>query len=98
MPSRALKAGSSRPPLARRTALTTATSIDGKASLRVFSACCSGASGRGGLGGATASCVSRGKSEAEEAGFGGDVEVSAVSSSKSSALAVVGDSGRGSCC
>ena len=55
IPSRALNAGSTLPPLARRTALTTAASMDGKASLRVFSACCSGFKGRGGFGGATSS-------------------------------------------
>ncbi len=55
IPSRALKAGSTLPPLARRIALMTAPSIDGKASFRVFSACCSGFNGRGGFGGATSS-------------------------------------------
>lgn len=55
LPKRALKAGSTLPPLARSTALTTAASIDGNASFSVFSACCSGAKGRGGLGGATSS-------------------------------------------
>ncbi len=50
-PRSALKAGSTFPPLAFRTALTTAASIEGKASFRVISACCAGAKGRGGLGG-----------------------------------------------
>jgi len=96
IPSRALKAGSRRPLLARRTALTTAASIEGKASLRVVSACCSGAMGRGGLGGATSS-PEPGCGSGEVGGaLGGDVSVSVGSSSKSKALAVVGDSGRSS--
>lgn len=39
MPSKALKAGSTSPLLAVRTALTTAASMVGKASRRVFSFC-----------------------------------------------------------
>ena len=96
MPSRALNAGSSRPPLARKTAFTTLASIEGNASLRVFSACCSGPSGRGGFGGAASSPEPGVGVGLEGAGFGGDAGVSAVSSSKSRAFAVVGDSGRGS--
>lgn len=72
--------------------------MEGKASFSVFSACCSGANGRGGFGGATSSpdpgCGTAGDGAAF--GFGGDVGVSVGSSSKSSALAVVGDSGRSS--
>ena len=55
LPRSALNAGSTLPPLARSTAFTTAASIFGKASLRVFSACCIGFTGRGGFGGATSS-------------------------------------------
>ena len=88
-----MKAGSTFPPLARSTAFTTAASIDGKASFRVFSACCSGANGRGGLGGATSSLgVGCGTAD-DVAAFSGGVGVSVGSSSKSKALAVVGDSG-----
>ena len=75
----------------------TAPSIDGKASFRVFSACCSGFNGRGGFGGATSS------SELGCAAVVGVVEdtlrgdaddgFSWGSSSKSSSRAVVGDSG-----
>ena len=100
IPRRALKAGSTRPPLARNTALTTAASIEGKASLNVFSACCSGASGRGGLGGGTSSPAPDVGFPIGAPGFKGEEAVSVVSSSKSKAFAVVGDSGRGSgfCC
>lgn len=49
MPSRALNAGSTLPPLALSTALTTFVSMVGKASMSVFSACCIGLSGRGGF-------------------------------------------------
>ena len=96
-PSRALNAGSTLPPLARKTALTTAASMAGKASLRVISACCSGFMGRGGFGG--------GKSSPEpgcgtEVGvlegtlrWEGDDGISWGSSSKSNSRAVVGDSG-----
>jgi hypothetical protein len=55
IPSRALNAGSTRPPLAIKTALTTAASMLGKASFKVFSACCCGLNGRGGLGGGISS-------------------------------------------
>lgn len=51
MPRSASKAGSTLPPLAVRTAFTTATSIDGKASIRVFSACSRGLRGLGGFAG-----------------------------------------------
>lgn len=68
----------------------------GNASLSVFSACCSGANGRGGFGGATSS-ADAGRKEADGwSAFGGDAGVSVGSSSKSNALAVVGDSGRSS--
>ena len=66
--------------------------MEGKASFNVFSACCSGANGRGGLGGGTSSPeLGFGFSVAED--FGGDDGVSVDSSSKSNAFAVVGDSG-----
>jgi len=55
LPRRALKAGSTLPPLAVNTALMTAASMLGNASLRVFSACCCGLRGRGGFGGAASS-------------------------------------------
>ena len=91
-----MKAGSTFPPLARKTAFTTAASMEGNASLSVFSACCSGANGRGGFGGATSSAdVGCEKADGWSA-FGGDAGVSVGSSSKSNALAVVGDSGRSS--
>ena len=96
MPRRALKAGSARPPLARKTALTTAASIVGNASFSVFSACCSGANGRGGFGGATSSPEPGWVAVDDGGGFGGGTCVCVGSSSKSKAFAVVGDSGRGS--
>ena len=95
IPKRALNAGSILPPLALNTAFTTAASIEGNASFKVFSACCSGARGRGGFAGGASSVPGRGV-VAEEEGLGGDAGVSIGSSSKSSAFAVVGDSGRGS--
>jgi len=95
-PSRALKAGSTFPPLARKTALTTAASMEGNASLSVFSACCSGANGRGGFGGATSSTDAGCEKADGWSAFGGGAGVSIGSSSKSNALAVVGDSGRSS--
>ena len=95
MLKRALKAGSTLPPLARSTAFTTAASIEGKASLRVFSANCWGDNGRGGLGGAISSPEpSCGVAEVASLFVGGDDGESAASSSKSSAFAVVGDSAR----
>ena len=57
-----MNAGSRLPPLALSTALTTAPSIEGKASLRVFSACCCGLIGRGGLGGGASSSGAGGAS------------------------------------
>lgn len=95
MPSNALKAGSSLPPLARKTALTTAASIAGNASFKVVSACCSGANGRGGFGGATSSPEPGCTVDVAAADLKGDAVGSTASSSKSKALAVVGDSGRG---
>ena len=95
LPKRALKAGSILPPLALNTAFTTAASIEGNASFNVFSACCSGARGRGGFGGGASSMSVCGV-VAEEEGLGGETGVSIGSSSKSNAFAVVGDSGRGS--
>ena len=74
--------------------------MEGKASLKVFSACCSGANGRGGLGGGTSSPAPDAGFPVGGPGFEGEEDVSAVSSSKSKAFAVVGDSGRASgfCC
>lgn len=92
LPKSALKAGSTFPPLARSTALTTAASIEGNASFSVFSACCSGDNGRGGFGGATSS-PDTGRGAWEEGVAFGDAGVSVGSSSKSNAFAVVGDSG-----
>ena len=98
-PKRALNAGSTFPPLARRTARTTAASIAGKASFKVFSACCMGFAGRGGFGGATSSSEP-GVGRADGVSFlgvaargWGEAWVSCGSSSKSSSRAVVGDSG-----
>lgn len=86
-----------RPPLARSTALMTVPSMEGKASLRVFSACCSGANGRGGFGGGASSReIGFDGAVALESVFGEVADVSAASSSKSRALAVVGDSARSS--
>src|SRR5271154_2193210 len=93
MPRRALKAGSTDPPLAVRTALMIAASIDGKASFRVISACSWGGRGLGGFTGGTSTIV-----------LGLDVAGSSsskllwapwscASSSKSNGRAVVGDSG-----
>lgn len=92
MPSRALNAGSTWPPLAARTALTTDASIEGKASFRVVSACSRGFIGRGGFGGGASSF---GGGLGALAGFDGtDALVSASwsLSRKSRGLAVVGDS------
>ena len=96
IPRSALNAGSTFPPLARNTAFTTAGSIDGNASFRVFSACCSGPSGRGGFGGAASSPEPGWGVGADTEDFGGVMGVSMGSSSKSKALAVVGDSARSS--
>lgn len=49
--SKALKAGSTFPPLAKSTAFTTLRSIAGKASMRVASASAFGSTGLGGFGG-----------------------------------------------
>lgn len=67
--------------------------MEGKASFNVFSACCSGANGRGGLAGGTSSSALGFGFCVEGPDLMGDDVVSAVSSSKSSAFAVVGDSG-----
>jgi len=70
--------------------------MEGNASLSVFSACFSGANGRGGFGGATSS-LTPGCARADGgSALGGDAGVSIGSSSKSKALTVVGDSGRSS--
>lgn len=95
MPNKALKAGSTLPPLAVRTARTTLASMVGKASLSVISACSRGLKGLGGFGGGASSSLG--------GGFGWDgcvcdgsvaftVPVS-WSLSKSKGRAVVGDSG-----
>lgn len=91
-----MKAGSTRPPLARNTALTTVASMEGKASLKVFSACCSGPNGRGGLGGGASSPPPDAGFSTGTPDFEGEGPISVVSSSKSRAFAVVGDSGRAS--
>ena len=70
--------------------------MEGKASLKVFSACCSGANGRGGLGGGTSSASPEIGFSDRGLDFKEEDVVSAVSSSKSKAFAVVGDSGRAS--
>lgn len=88
IPRRALKAGSTCPPLAARTALTTPGSTPGNASRRVVSACSRALTGRGGFAGGTSS-------------FGGGLGAAPVgvatppswSLSKSRGRAVVGDSG-----
>ena len=95
IPSRALKAGSTLPPLAVRTALTTLASMVGNASFRVFSACCRGLKGRGGLaGGASSLGGGLGKVDGSvlERVVGVTVPVS-WSLSKSNGRAVVGLSG-----
>jgi hypothetical protein len=100
MLSRALKAGSTFPPLATRTALTTFASMAGNASINVFSACCCVLMGRGGLGGgiSVASSEKRTPGLGDLDGGGGEETCSAgaagvsLSSSKSSSRAVVGDS------
>lgn len=103
--SSALKAGSTLPPLATKTALTTLLSMPGKASIRVFCACCCGDMGRGGFGGgmSVVSSVKRTAGLGDLEG-GGDVTVSwveevvaSLSSSKSSSRAVVGLSGGYNC-
>ena len=88
-----MKAGSTRPPLARKTALTTVASIEGKASRKVFSACCVGLNGRGGLGGGASSPAPDVGFSVADPDFEGEDSASAASSSKSRAFAVVGDSG-----
>lgn len=98
MPSRALNAGSTWPPLAVKTAFTTAASMVGNASFKVFSACCCGDSGLGGFGGAASSDGAVDCGIVLDAGVLSDGDDGAVSSSKSRALAVVGDSGRVSFC
>ena len=74
--------------------------MEGKASFKVFSACCSGANGRGGLGGGKSSSAPGFGFSVERGDFRGNDIVSAVSSSKSKDFAVVGDSGGafGFCC
>lgn len=102
----ALKAGSTLPPLATRTALITLLSMSGKASISVFCACCCGDMGRGGFGGgiSVASSLNRTPGLGDFEGGEGAVAVSwveeagaSLSSSKSSSRAVVGLSGGCSC-
>jgi hypothetical protein len=104
--SSALKAGSTFPPLATRTALMTLLSMSGKASISVFCACCCGDMGRGGFGGgiSVAASVKRTPGLGDLEGAGGAVAEScadaagaSLSSSKSSSRAVVGLSGGCSC-
>jgi hypothetical protein len=102
----ALNAGSTFPPLARRTALTTFVSMSGKASISVFCAWTLGSAGRGGFcGGISSACsenLTPGLGDFEvgggEAALSGAEDVGAsLSSSKSSSRAVVGLSGGCSC-
>lgn len=100
--SSALKAGSTLPPLATRTALTTLGSTPGKASISVFCACAWESTGRGGFWGgiSTASSLKRTPGLGDlEAGDGAvalswvEAAEASLSSSKSSSRAVVGLSG-----
>ncbi len=98
VPSRALKAGSTLPPLATSTAFITLVSSEGKASINVASACAWGLIGLGGFGGG-ADCSSSLKLTFFGAGCdtGGGASDGALvgwraSSSKSGSFAVVGDS------
>lgn len=95
--SKALKAGSTLPPLANNTALTTLMSMLGKASIKVASARAWGLMGRGGFGGGASSSwkltLGLGLGEGDAAVSRTAVApVSCGSSSKSSGRAVVGDS------
>jgi hypothetical protein len=65
MPRSASKAGSTLPPLADRTAFTTERSIEGKASVRVFSACSLGLRGLAGFAGGGGSSDDGSAGEAE---------------------------------
>lgn len=94
-PSRALNAGSTLPPLAINTALTTLASMSGKASIKVFSAWTCGLEGRGGFAGGSSSSakLTLGFGEGLFTAFAGVVVLlSCVSSSKSSSSLVVADS------
>ena len=100
--SSALKAGSTLPPLATRTALTTLASTLGKASTSVFCACTWGSTGRGGFWGgiSVASSLKRTPGLGDLEPGDGDLVFScaetaevSLSSSKSSSRAVVGLSG-----
>jgi hypothetical protein len=100
--SNALKAGSTLPPLATRTALTTLGSTSGKASISVFCACTWGSTGRGGFWGgiSVASSLKRTPGLGDLEAGDGEVALSwveaagaSLSSSKSSSRAVVGLSG-----
>lgn len=95
MPRRALNAGSTLPPLAVRTARTTAASMVGKASLNVFSACSRGLNDRGGFDGGAASSLGGGLGTVSvlDAFVGVDTTPVSWSLSKSNGRAVVGDSG-----
>ena len=70
--------------------------MEGNASFNVFSACCAGLNGRGGLGGGTSSPAPDVGFSFPETDFGGGEVASVASSSNSKAFAVVGDSGRAS--
>ena len=101
IPSKALKAGSTLPPLAIRTALTILTSILGNASIKVCSACACGLCGLGGFAGAVSSCSAKltlGLGDGLLIAFDGLTgPLSCASSSKSNSLAVVGDSAPAFC-
>ena len=93
IPSRALKAGSTRPPLAVRTALITPSSTVGNASFNMSWFFCASVIGRGGLGGGVGpseSCLELSIGDTVPSPV---IPVSCMSSSDmSSGCAVVGDS------
>jgi hypothetical protein len=95
MPSRALNAGSTSPPLAVSTALMTPGSIEGNASFRVVSACSRGLSGLGGFVGTGPSSLGGGLGWLSALLLLVGVVTTPVSwsLSKSRGRAVVGDSG-----
>src|SRR5271156_3106801 len=93
IPRRALKAGSTAPPLAVRTALIIAASVDGKASFRVISACSRRGRGLGGFTGGTSAIVLGLDTADSSPSKLLWAPWSCASSSKSNGRAVVGDSG-----
>lgn len=76
--SKALKAGSTLPWLATKTALTTLGSVSGKASIRVASVCAMGLMGRGGFGGGVSSSLLAGSWKLTFLGCGEVVEGAAA--------------------